>query len=475
MSPPSSFLRPTTAAIDRLPYLVTGLVLFLVKYGIDWLISTQLFGRPWTPLNYLIWPDERTLHIFDLPEADRVYAVTLLAVSLPFICIGVILTVYRLRAAQLPLPLILLFFLPIVNLVLFLVLVIVPTRPLEVEEVHEPLGEGIRLIRLRKKHLEATGGSAFKTGLLAVALSVPLTAGVVALGAVVLQNYGFGLFVGSPFALGLISVLLFGFSRPQSIGNCIRVALAAGTLVGLVILLLAFEGALCLIMLAPFAYVLTFLGALVGYAIQSRPWASPQSPYLCLALLAFLPGVMAAESLNEAMPEVRAVRTEVVIAASPERVWQNVIAFPPLAEPDDWLFRSGIAYPKCATIQGTGPGAVRHCVFSTGAFVEPIDVWDAPTLLRFRVTDQPPPMQEWSPYEIHPPHLDHYLVSQQGEFRLTALPDGRTRLEGTTWYTNRMWPAAYWGLWSDYIIHRIHLRVLEHIRSLAEAEPPGAP
>jgi hypothetical protein len=26
-------------------------------------------------------------------------------------------------------------------------------------------------------------------------------------------------------------------------------------------------------------------------------------------------------------------------------------------------------------------------------------------------------------------------------------------------------------LWSDYIIHRIHLRVLEHIRTEAEARP----
>ena len=42
---------------------------------------------------------------------------------------------------------------------------------------------------------------------------------------------------------------------------------------------------------------------------------------------------------------------------------------------------------------------------------------------------------------------------------------------GTTWYTNRMWPAPYWHLWSDYIIHRIHGRVLTHIQQLAEAAP----
>jgi hypothetical protein len=67
-----------------------------------------------------------------------------------------------------------------------------------------------------------------------------------------------------------------------------------------------------------------------------------------------------------------------------------------------------------------------------------------------------------------PPHLDHYLQSRQGEFLLERLPDGRTKLIGTTWYSNRMWPAAYWHLWSDYIIHRIHGRVLDHIKTLAE-------
>lgn len=159
-----------------------------------------------------------------------------------------------------------------------------------------------------------------------------------------------------------------------------------------------------------------------------------------------------------------------IVDAPPDVVWKYVIAFPPLSEPTDPLFRSGIAYPQRAEIRGRGVGAVRHCVFSTGAFVEPIEVWDEPHCLAFRVTDQPPPMEELSPFHIHPPHLDNFLVSRQGRFRLEALPDGRTRLEGTTWYTNQMWPADYWSVWSDVIIQRIHHRVLDHVRDLAETD-----
>jgi hypothetical protein len=202
--------------------------------------------------------------------------------------------------------------------------------------------------------------------------------------------------------------------------------------------------------------------------IQARPWLSQESARLIGGLLLLLPGLMAAEVAREPAPDVREVVSVVVVAASPERVWELVLAFPPLSEPDDWLFRAGVAYPLRAELHGQGVGAIRHCIFSTGTFVEPIDRWETPTLLRFRVAEQPEPMREWSPYTIHPPHLDHYLVSRQGQFRVEALADGRTRLEGTTWYTNRMWPAPYWGLWSDHIIHRIHLRVLNHIRTVAE-------
>ena len=62
-----------------------------------------------------------------------------------------------------------------------------------------------------------------------------------------------------------------------------------------------------------------------------------------------------------------------------------------------------MACPISAEIEGKGVGAVRHCIFTTGAFVEPITVWDEPNTLAFDVTEQPPPMKELSPYDIRPP------------------------------------------------------------------------
>jgi hypothetical protein len=488
-----SLLWTWNRTIDRVPYLLTGVLFFLVKFAIDWTIATQGFGRSWSLLNYLIWPNDRVVRVFELGDSERAFSLTMLLVSLPFIWTGTILSLHRLRAAGLPLGLILLFFVPLVNLLLFLILVLLPTREAVLADTFVDDASGLddlpakddssqqtgittdlpRPVRrpfepLRRMHRRIVLESYWRSGLVALAITVPLTVLGVVLGAQVFQSYGFSLFVGAPFAVGMISVLLFGFSRPQPFGASLAVAMATAGVAGLTVLMVALEGLICLIMAAPIALVLVFLGAAVGYAIQSRPWLNDQAMSLTLATLIVLPSLMAAERANEPEPAVRAVETEVIIDRPPANVWPHVIAFPPLPEPDDWFFRTGIAYPQRAEIEGTGVGAVRHCIFSTGTFVEPIEVWDPPTLLRFRVAEQPEPMREWSPYHIHPAHLDHYLYSSKGQFLLEALPDGRTRLVGTTWYSNRMWPAGYWNLWSDHIIHRIHARVLTHIKKLAE-------
>jgi hypothetical protein len=163
------------------------------------------------------------------------------------------------------------------------------------------------------------------------------------------------------------------------------------------------------------------------------------------------------------------VTTSIVVNARPERVFPNVVGFSDLDPPREWFFQAGIAYPMRARIEGRGVGAVRRCEFSTGAFVEPITRWEEPTRLSFDVAAHPAPMHEWSIYRhVTPLHLEGYIRSRRGEFRLTRLPGDKTLLEGTTWYELRMAPAAYWTLWSDALLHAIHTRVLEHVKKLSE-------
>jgi hypothetical protein len=81
-------------------------------------------------------------------------------------------------------------------------------------------------------------------------------------------------------------------------------------------------------------------------------------------------------------------------------------------------------------------------------------------------------MKEMSPYaDIYVRHLGNHDFRLEGaDFYLTALANGRTRLDGWTTYQNRMWLGAYWRLWTDAIVNQIHQRVFQHVKALAEAE-----
>jgi uncharacterized protein YndB with AHSA1/START domain len=299
-----------------------------------------------------------------------------------------------------------------------------------------------------------------------VLLGVSITSLLALLSVQLLKQYSATLFLATPLIVGACCGIVLNYRRPQPIGPTIGVALAAMVITGGAFLLFALEGIVCLAMAAPIALPMAVAGALLGRAIvQLGSYHPAQAPLMVVAL----PVLLLAETGNRA-PSVASVTTTIEIDAPPERVWPHVVGFEEIRAPRSWIFRAGIACPMRARIDGRGVGAVRHCEFTTGPFVEPITVWDEPRRLAFDVAAEPPPMEEWSPYgAIDAPHLHGYLHSRRGEFRLVPLPGGRTRLEGTTWYSLQIYPSAYWHLWSDLLIHQIHERVLEHIKREVES------
>jgi hypothetical protein len=301
---------------------------------------------------------------------------------------------------------------------------------------------------------------------LSVLITVPIGFGMALLGAQLLVNYGWGLFVAAPFVIGFVSAVIYELREYRSsLGESIGVACLAVGVLGFALLFLSVEGIVCLLMAVPLALPLAAMGGACAHGMMRWRRFRSDAPAFMAVILVMVPGLQWIEHVAAAPSPLFAVRTAIEIQAPPERVWKQVIAFSKIPPPTEWMFRSGIAYPIKAEMLGSGVGAERHCIFSTGAFVEPIQIWDEPRRLKFSVTSNPAPMEEWTPYHhIEPPHLHGFLVSEGGQFLLTRLSNGGTRLEGTTWYRHGLWPAAYWQLWSDAIIHRIHLRVLNHIR-----------
>lgn len=437
--------------VSRRLYLLSGLGLAAFKVGTEAAAIWWLTGRALTPAEVV--SPSFAVHEATMQGAPEWFGWALFLWSVPFIWIALSMSVRRAASAGAWPWLGALVLLPGINWLAMLVLACLPDRP----AAAPPAVETARSSTVADLAGLRAMGAAIAIGGLAFAVSL-----------YAFRSYGAVLFFGTPLVMGMVAGFLFNRPIPKTTVATVGVGAGVMAVAGGVLLAFAFEGLICLAMAAPIVMPLAIAGAVLGKWIAEATQATLGH---ALPLILALPLMAGAESLSTASPE-RCVLTTVEIDAPPEAVWPYVVSFPDLPEPDDWFFRCGIACPLRARIEGTGVGAIRHCEFTTGDFVEPITAWDEPRRLAFDVRDQPDPMVELSPWRhVHPPHMhDRSLASRRGEFRLMPLPGGRTRLEGRTWYTFDMHPQAYWTLWSDCSIHKIHRRVLDHIARLAERD-----
>lgn len=434
--------------VSRRAYVLSGFGLMAFKYACEALVAHAVSGVWLSPLNYLT----PLLSARLAAVSNHQGTLAALAVwTLPFLWIGVSMTWRRAQDAGLHPLVAAFFFFPGLNYLLMLTLCLLPSRPQRARELRA-----------------APASHAMRSALFGLGVGMAIALLMVGASVLVFGVYGTTLFFATPFVMGAASAFVFNAEGERSLRETLFVAAGAVTLAGLALLLLALEGALCVLMAAPLAIPLALMGAFAGRAIALRSSLPVRHAALLILPLPLAAGLESGVRPSQGV--AREVLSVVEIARPPAEVWPHVVAFSSLQEPPAWFFRLGIAYPQRATIVGRGAGAVRRCEFSTGAFVEPITAWDEPRRLAFDVAEQPPPMTELSPYRVVlAPHLDGYLQVRRGEFRLVPLEGGRTRLEGRTFYEMRVFPAEYWGLWGDAVIHEIHERVLRHIGSLAEA------
>ena len=297
---------------------------------------------------------------------------------------------------------------------------------------------------------------------------IPVFVGLIILfvGLKIIESYGIAIFLLLPFFIGFLTTILLKKYRNDifSIRKVILLSFLNIMIISLGIMLVAIEGLICVAMASPILFAFSAIGALTTFLYIDKSVRNINSIIVLFSISII--GVSFVEKEN--IPSVSHVTTSIIIDAPIEKVWENVIIFPQLEEPKELLFRAGIAYPINATIDGKGIGAIRYCNFTTGSFVEPITTWNAPHHLAFDVLEQPAPMKEISYWDFDAAHLHDYFISKNGEFRLKKISQNKTELIGTTWYTHHIYPEFYWRLWSNHIIHKIHYRVLNHIKKVSE-------
>ncbi len=251
--------------VGRKTYAIVGVAGLAIKHFVDHFIAAGFFHaygffNYWAPLG-------RGAHLTRLTADEGKFLATMLLVAMPFIWVGLSMTVRRLRDAGQPVWLVVLFFFPILNLLFFLLLCFLPSREQAEREEAAPWPA-----------VGPLDGVIPRSQLGSAVLSIVLTTAIglvfVLVGTAVIGAYGWSLFVALPFCLGLFAVLLHSYHGPRDYGACISVALLPVGLLGLLLLLVAIEGLICILMAAPLALGLAALGGSLGYYIQGNYWGA---------------------------------------------------------------------------------------------------------------------------------------------------------------------------------------------------------
>ena len=214
--------------VDRGTYFRHGAGLMVFKYAIDALLIWRFAGRVWTPLNYLSPLLSTRTEL--LRGAPPWLIPVLVAIALPFLWIGVSMSMRRAADAGASPWIALLFFVPALNFVLMAVLSLLPSKS-TVDWPVEPPPPAV--------------DDRLKSALLGVAAAQGILLLTVGVGIYLRRTYSAGLFLGVPFTVGYISSYIYnrGYDRPP--GQSIVIAMASVAIGAGLLILFALEGAVC--------------------------------------------------------------------------------------------------------------------------------------------------------------------------------------------------------------------------------------
>jgi hypothetical protein len=214
------------------------------------------------------------------------------------------------------------------------------------------------------------------------------------------------------------------------------------------------EGIICLIIVSPLILVFMWTGVVLGkYIFQYNTRIKSTTISVLILLFIF-------DTLSE-HNYINMVSDEMIIQAPSDVVWRYVAAHPlNTSDPDYWLFKVGLPNPIQSTVAADSIGAKRKCVFSNGAtFDEVVVERQENKIFTFDIIKQPAD-----------PEIIGHINIQRGQFILKENADGTTTLVGNSWYKLNVYPVWYYDLWAVDITREVHLRVMRHIKDLAESD-----
>lgn len=262
----------------------------------------------------------------------------------------------------------------------------------------------------------------------------------------------FSIFVIVPLLIGIISAWFWIKDNLKS-----KALVGYSVLNGVVGILLSSvflkEGFICLLIVSPLMFCFIITGVFIGQRMFRKNHQKLNVSVFSLLFVVFL-----TDSLSH-HDYVNLVADEMLINATPQKIWKNVVAFDKIENKNEyWLFKAGMPSPMQTTVDGYHEGAGRKCIFSNGyTFDEKIVTYKPNEDLTFDIVNQP----------LDPEIMGHIDILR-GQFLLKDNGNGTTTLVGNSWYRLHVFPIWYYDVWAKSVTRNVHLRVMEHIKKLSE-------
>ncbi len=283
----------------------------------------------------------------------------------------------------------------------------------------------------------------------------------------------FGFVIVVPIVMGFISVFLAERESRQPLKLWFFLPWFVVSVALLGTLITAWEGAICVVLLAPLAWILGSLGGLLG-GLAARMLKSPRAQTGVLAVVLLLP--MMVSPLTQRLlrsEQIQTVHTSIDIQAPADIVWHNIERVPKIQKNEltsTWSRRIGFPAPDEATLSYEGVGAIRHATFAGGVlFIEKVDIWQPNQHLAFSIhaeTERIPNTTLDQHVRVGGPYFDVL----HGDYEIESLPNGWTRLHLSSRHrvsTDFNW---YAHLWTDAIMRDIQNSILEVIKNRCETQ-----
>ncbi len=308
--------------------------------------------------------------------------------------------------------------------------------------------------------------SAWTNRLLGLLTATLITLAAVGVGAFAMRSYGYAMFISTPLLVGGVVAFMANRDRDIGPGRTMTEVSISLLVAGVCLLAVALEGVVCIVMAAPLAWLMAWVGAAIGRPLARA--ARPRGRTLVMSI-ALLPGMFAIEQVIPATAAFEDSRS-VVIEAAPADVWPAVLQMRQIEAEPPLPFRLGLAYPVRGEVIGEGIGAKRLGHFSTGTATERVTEWAPERALGFDIISEPATLRELSPYaDVHAPHVDGYFRSVHARLVLTPLEGGRTRLTLDTTHELDLQPSYYWLPMVRWVVRENKARVLSQMKAQAEA------